>query len=454
MKIEKPTLDACRNYIAQALFEPKADSAASQKYPGKIGVELEAFPVGFTNSEKTLAIPIPLKGEKFSLHQELEKASALLAGKVDFSTKGSLAPIRFPNGSSFQYEPGGQLEIATSPCKTLPELIAQVKLQQNILDHLTSEHQINFAQLGTNPWFDLTQIGLQLDKPRYRALQEYFKRLGPYGVQMMRQTCSLHVNLDLGSAKSTQVKRITAANLLAPFTTAIFANSGILEGKITARKSHRSYLWQQLDSLRTGIRGIKSFDGLPEKSQLTDSYLDFAMKAPILHIKAWGDRVFPDDFTFDYWLKNPVAGLSPSWDDLEYHLSLLYPEVRIKGFLEIRTPDALPREWQLAPAFFYTGLLYSDNSLEKALELLLPFQKEIKAHWERASYGFESGEIFETSCKLMKLALDGMTGFGEEFASKDSRLNLENFYNTFTSQRKTVADRTVARYLEGKSLIY
>lgn len=100
------------------------------------------------------------------------------------------------------------------------------------------------------------------------------------------------------------------------------------------------------------------------------------MKAPILHIRALGDRVFPVDFTFDSWLKNPIAGLSPSWDDLENHLSLLYPEVRIKGFLEIRTADALPREWQLVPAFFYTGLLYSDDSLEKVLELLLPFRKK------------------------------------------------------------------------------
>ncbi|SDA69441.1 glutamate--cysteine ligase [Algoriphagus alkaliphilus] len=454
MKIEKLTLDGCRNFLAQTLFEPKTDSGASQKNSDKIGVELEAFPVRFTDYEKTKAIPIPLKGEKLSLHQELEKASALMDGKVDFSNNGSLAPIRFPNGSLFQYEPGGQLEIATSPCKTLPELIAQLRLQQDILDRITSEHQIYFSQLGTNPWFDLTQIGLQLDKPRYRALQEYFSRLGPYGVQMMRQTCSLHVNLDLGLAESTQVKRIVAANLLAPFATAIFANSGILEGKITTRKSHRSYLWQQLDSSRTGVRGLEPFDGLPEKSQLIETYLDFAMKAPILHIRALGDRVFPVDFTFDYWLKNPIAGLSPSWDDLENHLSLLYPEVRIKGFLEIRTADALPREWQLVPAFFYTGLLYSNDSLEKVLELLLPFQKEINAIWEKSSFGFESNEIFGISGKLMKLALDGMAGFEEEFACKDSKLNLENYYNTFTSQRKSVAEATVARFLEGKSLIY
>jgi len=453
MKIKKLTLDGYRNFLAQTLFEPKTDSGASQKNPDKIGVELEAFPVRFADYEKTKASPVPLKSDGFSLHQVLEKASALEGGKFDFNDKNSLSPIRFPNGSTFQYEPGGQIEIATHACRSLDELIAQLGFHQNILSQITEEHQINFAQIGTNPWFDSAQIGLQLDKPRYRALQKYFASLGPFGVKMMRQTCSLHVNLDLGDSEEKQVKRILAANLLAPFATAIFANSAILENKISPGKSYRSYLWQQLDPKRTGIQLGEFGKNLPTKDQLIQAYYDFAMKAPIIHIKALGERVFPSEITFKDWLKNPIEGVSPSLEDLENHLSLLYPEVRPKGFLEIRTADALPREWQLVPAFFYTGILYSEEMLGKTLELLLPLRGEINTLWKASSFGFDSKPILQLSIKLMELALAGLSALSEDFSGQKSQNNLHSFFEKYTLEGKTVADESILRFIEGKSLI-
>lgn len=450
---KKLSLEACLDFIAQELFNPKIPKDKTSNR-GLIGVELEAFPVRFLDTEKTKATPVPLKNAGFSLHEELEKASAPEGGKYDSIEKCSLSPIRFPNGSTFQYEPGGQVEIATHPCRSLDELIAQLRFQQNILNQITEEHQIHFAQIGTNPWFDSAQIGLQLDKPRYQALQKYFASLGPFGVKMMRQTCSLHVNLDLGDSDEKQVKRILVANLLAPFASAIFANSAILERNATPGKSYRSYLWQQLDPKRTGIQLWNIGKTLPSKIQLIQSYFDFAMKVPVIHIKALGDRVFPAEFTFEKWLQYPIEGISPNLEDLENHLSLLYPEVRPKGFLEIRTADALPREWQLAPAFFYAGILYSEKTLEKSLEILLPFRHEMDSLWRIASYGFDTGKILEISKKLIVLALDGLGSISNEFAGIESQNNLNAFNETFTSLGKSVADETFRRFFEGKSLIH
>ncbi len=450
---KKLNLEVCRDFLAHELFTPKSSKGDTSKGIDLIGVELEAFPVKFLDFKKTKATPVPLKSDKFSLHQVLEKASALEGGQFDFNEKNSLLPIRFPNGSTFQYEPGGQIEIATHPCKSLDELVAQLRFQQNILNQITEEYQIHFAQIGTNPWFDSAQIGLQLDKARYRALQKYFASLGPFGVKMMRQTCSLHVNLDLGDSEEMQVKRILAANLLAPFASAIFANSAILENKISPGKSYRSYLWQQLDPNRTGIQ-LGDFGGsLPTKDQLIQAYFDFAMKSPIIHIMALGDRVFPSEITFKDWLKIPIEGISPSLEDLENHLSLLYPEVRPKGFLEIRTADALPREWQLVPAFFYTGILYSEEMLGKTLELLRPLRSEINTLWKEASFGFDSKPILELSIKLMELALAGLNALPDNFSGKESQNNLQAFFEKFTLRGKTVADESVFKFFEGKSLI-
>ncbi len=447
-KNETPSLDHCRDFIKRALFEPKA-SPIDTGSPGLVGVELETFPVGFADAEKTSARPVPLS----------QCVAALIEVLKDYPMdrdweKGAPSEITLPNGASFQYEPGGQLEVVTHPCQSLPELIDRLGFLREILDQITEKHQIHFAQLGTNPWFDPAQIGLQLDKPRYRALQEYFSQIGPFGIQMMRQTCSLHVNLDLGIGEETQVKRFLAANLLVPFATAIFANSGILGGKPTGHKSHRSFIWQQLDPKRSGILSIKKPSGLPGKDALVEAYLDFALQAPIIHIKELGDRVFPRDFTLDYWLKNPIEGISPSLDDLENHLSMLYPEVRPKGFLEIRTADALPGEWQLVPAFFYAGLLYSDSSLEKTLDLLLPLAPKIENLYRQSPFGLESDRIFGFSKKLMHLALEGLSDLPREFVGAIPIKNLQAFHERFTAQRKTVADGTIARFSEGKPLIY
>ncbi|OOG77140.1 glutamate-cysteine ligase family protein [Algoriphagus sp. A40] len=452
--IEKLSPEICRNYIEKVLFEPTPSQNKNSKGPGFVGIELEVFPVRFTENSQNKVLPVPLLGNPFSLFEELVNTSKGFGGTAKSAEKKCVSDIEFPNGNSFQFEPGGQVEIVTAACGSLQELVSHLQFSQNILDLISEKSQISFAQLGTNPWFDADQIGLQLDKPRYRALQRYFSGISPYGIQMMRQTCSLHVNLDVGKDQETRVKRMTAANLLVPFATAIFANSGIIQGKVMERKSHRSFIWQNLDPSRSGILDWGKSSGFPTQENLIDAYLDLAMKAPIIHILSLGDRVFPANITWDYWLKNPTEGISPTLEDLDNHLSLLYPEVRPKGFLEIRTADALPRDWQLVPAFFYTGLLYSEKSLDKTLELLLPLSNEINTLYREASFGFESAQILSLSKTLMSIALEGLSGLPEEFVGAKPLVNLNSFYEKFTAQGKTVAEETNARFSKGKSLIY
>lgn len=436
-KLHQLTIESCRAYIQKELFEPKDYPVAPATSPGLIGVELETFPLRFGNAEKTLAKPVSLE-ETISCLKEVLQGLSIDWGKSPLAQE-PLSPIRFPYGASFQYEPGGQIELVTPPCSSLPALIAQLDFQQKILADTTEKHGIHFAQVGTNPWFGAEQIGLQLDKPRYRALQEYFSEIGPYGIQMMRQTCSLHVNLDFGKEEQTQIKRLVATNLLVPFATAIFANSSILERKPTGKKSYRSFIWQQLDPKRSGI-WIGKKCSLPSKEALVNAYLDFALQAPVLHIERLGDRIFPKETTFESWLENPIEGLYPSLPDLENHLSLLYPEIRPKGFLEIRTSDALSKDWQLAPAFFYTGLLYSDQALARTLDLLFPKGEAIESLWRKASFGFASPELLELSQSLMQLAIDGLGALPPAFVGEAAIAKLEAYFAHFTARGRSPAD--------------
>ena len=449
------TRESCRSYIEERLFEPVTYSDEILGQTGRIGIELEIFSCQTDKNSKKGVKPIPLFGKEGSLINALLSASKSFGGiaKVwnpDNRIKGypaQVEQIKFPDGDSFLFEPGGQIEISTALCNNMQELQAHLTSKQEILKIVTQNSGFHFAQFGTNPWFDVNEIKNQLHKPRYHALEKYFDNIGQYGKQMMLQTGSLHINLDLGHDPATRVKRIVAANLLVPFVTAMFANSSIVEGKKSGYKSYRSFIWQQLDARRTGILAMDKISKTMDKDDLIDVYLEFALKAPLIYIDELGDCELPDYFTLEYWIANPIQGIKPDSSHLANHFSLLFPEVRLKGYLEIRSVDAPPVNWQWVPVMFYTGLLYSNTSLEQVLELLLPFSSCINEFHREATYGLLSDEIFDISKKLMTLAIDGFSGLPDDFKKEQHVSELIRFFDKYTNQRRTFADDNPEQFL-------
>jgi glutamate--cysteine ligase len=456
MESEKLTAEKVREYVAKELITPKPNSN-SQDCPGLIGVELEAFG---TKVDKITSEISPLQLiDDSSFRSSLISLCENSGGKVHFYSPVSkiissplVDKVTFENGDSFQFEPGGQIEIATAPFSSFETLRSSLEEKQKILDKISAENDIHLSQFGTNPWFNAKQIGLQLDKPRYIALQNYFNLIGDTGIQMMRQTCSLHVNLDLGMEKEIAVNRILLSNLLTPFVTAIFANSPIIGGKLTGKKAYRSILWSQLDSKR-----MKNFDIYPSlikntSESLINSYTNFGLQAPLIFIRKFGCEVFNQNF--NDWLNHPIRTYEPTIDDLKNHFSLLFPEVRWKGFLELRSADALPRKWQLAPAVFFTGLLYSDSMLEKALDKLLPLASRMEELKTMAVDGLDSDLLFNLAKELMVMAGEGFSGLSEKFQSASELEVFKTFFETYTSQRRVVADDWIELFSQNKSLIY
>jgi len=452
------TREICRNYIEEFLFGPASlQSDPHYEGAGGIGVELESF--SCTVNERNEMHPAKLYGNDDSLSDVLSRFSAKKGGIVRYSDKKLLGDINskiidsivFPDGSRFQFEPGAQVEISTVPCQSTEEVSGKLDFMQQILHEISRQTNFHFVQCGTHPWFTAGQIGMQMNKPRYMAMARYFDKINEFGRQMMVQTCSLQVNVDTGCDWDTRIKRFVAANLLAPFATALFANSPVTAGKVHGYKSYRSFVWQQLDHSRTGLITSNLLTNSLDKDSVIDAYLRFALNAPVVFIEDFGDETFPPNITLEYLITNPVNGMHPNLAHFKNHLSLLFPEVRLKGYLELRSADAPPPEWQMIPVLFYCGLLYSNHCLEKTLDLLLPFRSELPSLMQQAVFGLEQDDIFKTAKKLMPLAIEGFSGLPESFKGNDTLPRAISFLENYCMQRKTFADDFLEEFVMKKN---
>lgn len=444
---KKPLIrHSCQEYLDETIFGSSSfpNPKVWEKEIGLVGIELEIFPFKIREG---LHVPVRIQDEPLNLLDILINASAATAGKAIYEEEGRnknlLKKIEFPNGDNFQFEPGGQIEICINPCKNLRELEGRIKAKQNLLSKITSEYGIHFAQYGTNPWFGTEDLGLQIPKQRYLNLQNYLDTISPFGRKMMRLTGSLQVNLDLGWEEDTRIKRIVAANLLSPFATAIFANSPLTAGKINSFKSYRSYIWQQLDPKRTGLLPLEKIIKSWKKVDVVEEYLKFALDAPLIYMEKHPEFILASEYTFDHWLQHPINAHSPEITDFINHLSLLFPEVRLKKYLETRSVDAPPKEWQMLPVYFYTGLLYNNSSLNKTLDLLISKQENIEQMLTESVHGFINDDLYHLSNEVMKLAIEGFSGFSSNYKDKIQVELMVSFYEKYTSKRRCFADDSI-----------
>jgi len=440
--------ETCLN-VLEILLEGDGNPDAAD--PGeRVGLELESF--SFLEGPGGRQ-PARLTREKGSLFELLAATSPSCGGAMNRrqAEEGGEMPgdayvIPMPSGSSFQFEPGAQVEISTAPFTSLESLETGLRDMQEVLQTVSGRSSYQFAQCGTHPWFSASEIGMQFHKTRYLAMARYFDRLGPFGRQMMVQTCSMQVNLDAGRDWTTRVRRVAAANLLAPFVIAMFANSGVTAARVNGYKSHRSFIWQRLDPSRTGVLPVDRLIGTLDRKTLLDAYLDFALKAPVIYIEEFGEEVLPVDCTFESWLGHPIKNLSPSIAHFKNHLSLLFPEVRWKGYLELRSADSPPPEWQMIPALFYCGLLYPDRVLDAALDLLLPCAPELPELMQRAVYGMEDDRLFAVSGKLIDLSIQGLSALPRSFTGNGGTARLSDFADLYTLRRRTFADHALENF--------
>jgi len=399
-----------------------------------VGLELEVWPFRETADCPNNLVKF-YNDQGNGLIQVLEQMVGVIPGLAWDPLPNGMA--RFKMGSGWlTFEPGGQLEYSGPPLATLDEAIQDITGVLESLRCPLKEHGIWFFHSGLNPWHSIDEVGLLLQKPRYQNMNNFFQAVGPYGQKMMRLSTSLQVNLDAGDPETAQ-RRWLAANLLGPVFTAMFSNSPFIEGKPSGAHSFRSIIWQNLDPSRAGFQ--KDFLAPEYMPCPVQQYLHFALDAFCLWLpNGKGDLAFDGRFiTFRDWMKKGSHGLFPTMEDWNAHLSTLFPEVRARGFFEVRYLDAQSKVWAAIPGILLTHLLYNPTAREEAIKILEPYRTTLPGMLQEAAIkGMTEAEIGNLARKIYRLGLNSAAN-----SEADGVVQLcERFYQHYTYRNRSPAN--------------
>ncbi len=345
-----------------------------QTQPDLFGIEVEAFPLVIDHQGPAGRLPLQkghpnvleVVGELASTSQEILDDSP---GKLGFSTRA---------GGRITFEPGAQIEHSSAPGRSSTAVRHEMEAVWGELRDAFWEHRVCLLSLGVDPWNETSDIPQQLTAGRYVAMAEYLAARSDAGAQMMRNTCSVQVNLDAGNGE-TRRERWLASQLMSPILTAMFATS---PGPVAV--SRRAQIWQQMDPTRTGLPvWAHASDADPVRDTV-----ERALEADVMFITRNGETV-PGQagWRFRDWLADghPTWG-APTHQDLETHLTTLFTEVRPRGgVLEMRGIDGLTQAWWHVPLVTVASLLYDDSSRSRLIALLEPLVPRLNAAWYRAA---------------------------------------------------------------------
>jgi glutamate--cysteine ligase len=334
------------------------------------------------------------------------------------------------------FEPGGQIEFSGGVQATAADALDEVEHVTRELVRVWGRTDDRLVSVGTDVFSDNDEVEQQLPLVRYRAMDRHLAARGSAGRRMMRNTCSVQVNLDPGVGEQADA-RWRLANLAAPVITASFACSPALPPDPAV--STRARAWRQLDQSRTGI---PSGARLGRPIDRVEQWTQFSVQADVLllHDPDAADQAI--GFTFGQWLSDGHASLGwPTGDDLLVHLSTLFPEVRPRGSLEIRSIDGLPGFLRCVPTVLLTGLLYDDRAAEESLRILAPMAPSIRDTLARSGeVGLKNAELCAVAVELWSLALAGARRLGAEFHRPADLRTAEQFIDQYTMRGRCPAD--------------
>ncbi|MES2292232.1 MAG: glutamate--cysteine ligase [Pseudomonadota bacterium] len=276
------------------------------------------------------------------------------------------------NGASLSLEPGGQFELSGAPLKSIHETCAEVNTHLVQTRDVASEIGVGVLGLGFAPNWTLDEVPV-MPKGRYGIMRRYMPKVGGYGLDMMFRTCTVQVNLDF-SDEADMVKKFRVGLALQPITTALLANSPFREGRSSGFLSYRAQVWTDVDNARSGMLPFVFEDGMS-----FERYVDYALDVPMYFVYRDGKYHDVAGKSFRDFLarKIPeVAQFEPSMADWADHLTTIFPEVRLKQFLEMRGADG--GQWRRIcgmPAL-WVGLVYDSVALDAAWDMIKDWTAE------------------------------------------------------------------------------
>ena len=285
------------------------------------------------------------------------------------------------DGANVSLEPGGQLELSGAPLESIHQTCDEVNEHLREVKSIADAVGVGFIGLGAAPVWTHDEMPL-MPKGRYRLMDGYMQKVGTHGTQMMRRTCTVQVNLDFAS-EADMVQKLRVSLALQSVATALFANSPFFEGKENGHKSWRSRIWRDLDPARTGTLPFAFEDGMG-----FERYVDYALDVPMYFVYRDGKYINALGQSFRDFLKGQLPALPgevPTLSDWADHLTTIFPEARLKKYLEMRGADG--GQWRRLCALpaFWVGLLYDQSSLDAAWDLCKHWDAETREALRKAA---------------------------------------------------------------------
>jgi len=404
----------------EKLFESPGAPGASG-VSGAVGIEVELIPVDM---------------------------AATLPGADSGAVLDAIA-ARTSAAGRFTFEPGGQMEYSGPVCATLAEAVEDVDLTLARVREQAGAAGIELRARGLAPWFDPDRIGLRRATPRYREMDRYLERIGPWGRWMMRLSASQQVNLDFGGPSETEVRWRTA-NALTPLLVAMFANSPAVLPDGSAVAAGRWWVWRHTDPARTGrpadtARG--PLDRAPDAVPPWSEYLAFALGAPVMFDAATRPVTLdgsPAPRFTDWWHAAGDAG--PTEADWRAHLGTLFPDVRPRRWMEIRAVDVPEQAWWTVPPAVLAACLYDSGAAAAVGEELAGLSGSRADLCDRAiRAGLRDGELRSAVGRVFALAESAMDRFPGDWFGARARTAVGAFRERFVETGRTQADEAAER---------
>lgn len=412
--------------------KPKAD--------WRIGTEHEKF--GFTKEDLK---PLVYDGPR--------GIRALLDGLADTfgwdrALENGMPIALMGNGCNITLEPGGQFELSGAPLKTVHQTCSEVHGHLAQVREIADPLNIGMLGLGFQPKWAREDIPW-MPKGRYEIMGNYMPKVGSLGLDMMLRTCTVQVNLDYAN-EADMVKKFRVSLALQPIATALFANSPFTEGKPNGFLSHRSHIWTDTDADRCGILPFVFEDGMG-----FERYVDHVLDVPMYFIYRDGHYVDCSGMSFRDFMAGKLParpGELPTLSDWSDHLTTLFPEARLKKFIEMRGADGGPWRSLCALPALWVGLLYDTTALDAAYDLCKDWTLAEHNHLRAQvpKYGLKAThrdtDVGGLAERVLEIAEAGLAARGHyDWDGVDERKYLAGLRKR-TADRQTPADHLLKQF--------
>jgi glutamate--cysteine ligase len=368
----------------------------------RIGTEHEKFVFRLSDHS-----PVPYDGP--------DGIRALLQGLMRYGWKpihdaDTIIGLSDSSGGAISLEPGGQFELSGAPIETLHQTCKEVTEHLTQMRAVTSELGLGMLGLGFHPTARREDVPW-MPKRRYAVMRRYMPLKGKLGHDMMLRTCTVQVNLDFES-EADMVRKTRMSLALQPIAVALFAASPFVEGKPSGYLSYRSHVWTDVDPDRTGMLPFVFEPGFG-----FERYVDYMLDVPMYFVYRDGAYVDVAGQSFRDFIDGRLPGMPgavPTMSDWADHLTTVFPEVRLKRFLEMRGADGGPWRRLCALPALWTGLFYDSAALDAACDLVADWTQEerdrLRAEIPRLGLKtpFRHGTVRDVAVAVVDIARAGL----------------------------------------------